>query len=96
MRREHKPDDRVGTPAQRPFGGLRDARRPVLHTGEDRQSERALERGPRLLRDCVQRVGLFDAESPVAGNEIFQMLRSNWSAASDVGVVRGNVVEPLG
>ena len=56
VRREHEPDDRVGAGRERALGRLGDARRPVLHAGEDRQAELALERRARLLGDRVERV----------------------------------------
>ena len=37
VRREHEPDDDVGAGRERGLGRLGDARRPVLHAGEDRQ-----------------------------------------------------------
>ena len=91
MRREHEPDDDVGAGRERGLGRLGDARRPVLHAGEDRQPELALERGARLLGDRVERVVLLDAEAAVALDEVLEVLRRDRPAAADVGVVRGHV-----
>ena len=96
VRREHEPDDLLGSGRDRRIGRVRDARRPVLHPGEDRQPELGLERRARLLGDRVERRGVLDAEPPVALDEIGEVLRRDRAAAADVGVVRGDVRQPLG
>ena len=96
VRREHKADDAVGAVCHRGVGGLGDARRPMLHAGEHREVELALESGAGLLGDRVQRRGLLDAEPPVARDEILEMLRRDGPAAADVRVVRGHVGEAFG
>ena len=96
VRREHEADDRLGACGERRFRGVGDARRPVLHAGEDGQLELALERGARLLGDRVQRRRVLDPEPAVALDEIVEVLGRDRPAAADVGVVRGHVGEPLG
>src|SRR5205085_7206854 len=83
VRREHEPDDRARTAANSTVCRLRDARRPVLHPGEDRPLERALERGARPLCDRVQRRLPLDAEAAVALHEIVEMLRGDRAAAAN-------------
>ena len=96
MRRQHEADDDVGARRERRLRGVGDARRPVLHAGEDRQAELVLERGARLLGDRVQRIVLLDPEPAVARDEIVEVLGRDRPAAADVRVVRGHVREPLG
>ena len=55
MRREHEPDDDLGTARERAFDGVGDARLPVAHACVDGQRERLLEGSTRLLRDGVER-----------------------------------------
>ena len=95
MRREHEPDHLLGARRNGRVDRIRDPRRPVLHPREDRQAELGLERFPRLLGDRVERRGVLDAEPPVALDEIGETLRRDRAAAADVGVVRGNVGQPL-
>ncbi len=97
MRREHEADDFVGAGGEtRCVDRIGDARRPVLHPGVDRQPELRLERGARLLGDRVERRRVLDPEPPVALDEIGEVLGRDRPAAANVGVVRGNVGEPLG
>ena len=86
-----------GAGGHRRVCGLGDARRPMLHAGEDRDvSELGLERRPRLLGDRVQRRALVDAQSAVALDEVLEQLRPDRPPAADVAVVGGNVGQPLG
>ena len=96
VRREHEPDDLLGPRGDSRLGSVRDPRRPVLHPREDRHPELGLEGGARLLGDRVERRGVLDAEPPVALDEIGEVLRRDRPAAADVGVVRGDVRQPLG
>ena len=95
VRREHEADDLLRPTLERPFDGLRDPRLPVPHAGEDRQAELGLERGARLLGDLVQRVRVLDPEPLVAGDEVGQKGGRDRPAAADVGVVSGDVLEPV-
>ena len=99
LRRSTAPSSAARAPARRDIAAacerrldcLGDARLPVAHPREDRQAERRLERRAGLLGDRVQRrrpVALPDAERPVAGDEILEVLRRDRPAAADVGVVR--------
>ena len=96
VRREHQPDDPLGTVCHRCIGGVGDARRPVLHPGEHRKLELALERCTGLLGDRVQRRGLLDPEPAVPRDEILEMLGRDGPPASDVRVVRGHVGQSFG
>ena len=96
VRREHEADDLLGSRGDRRLGRVRDPRRPVLHPGEDRQAQLGLERRARLLGDRVERRGVLDPEPPVALDEIGEVLGRDRPAAADVGVVRGDVRQPLG
>jgi hypothetical protein len=72
VRREHEPDDRGRSARERAVHGVGNPRRPVLHPREDGQPQLPLERGPRPLRDLVQRVPILDPEPSVAGGQILQ------------------------
>src|SRR6266851_8033097 len=56
VRSENEADDALGARLDRPGGGVRNPRRPVLHAGQDGHAELLLEGRTRLLRDRVQRV----------------------------------------
>jgi hypothetical protein len=96
VRREDEPRQPLGAARERALDGLRDPRLPVAHPREDGQPELALERRARLIRDRVQRRGLVDPEPPVALDEVLEQLRADRPPAADVGVVGGDVGEPLG
>ena len=96
VRREHEPDEHVGAARERRLGRLDDPRRPVLHARQDGDAELDLERRARGLGDRVQRRAVLDPEPPVALDEIGEVLRRDRPPAADVGVVGGNVGEPLG
>ncbi len=96
VRREDEADDDVRAGCRRCVGRVRDARSPVLHSGEHRQAELALERRARLLGDRVQRVVLLDAEPAVTRDEVVEVLGRDRAAAADVRVVRRHVGKPFG
>ena len=95
VRREHEADECARAGGERRSDGVRDARRPVLHAGVDRQAELGLERGPRRLGDRVQRVRVLDPEAAVAVDEIVEVLGRDRPAAADVRVVGRDVGDPL-
>ncbi len=95
VRSEHEPDDLLGSGLESRICGVRDSRRPVLHSGEDRKPELVLEGGARLLGDRVERRGVLDSQPPIALDEIGEILGRDWPAAADVGVVGGYVRQPL-
>ena len=96
VRREHEAAICSAPEETRRLGSIRDARRPVLHPREDGQPELGLERSARLLGDRVERRRVLDAEPPVALDEVGEVLGRDRAAASDVGVVGGDVRQPLG
>ena len=61
VRRQHEPDEPVGTVSERALDGLRDPRVPMLHAHVNGQAGRLLQAGPLRLRDPVQRRGAADA-----------------------------------
>ena len=96
VRREDKTDDLVRASGERGVDRVRDPRRPVLHPRADGHPELALERGARLLGDRVERGRVLDPQPPVPLDKVGEVLRRDRPAAADVGVVRGDVGEPLG
>ena len=95
VRREHEADYLLRSFGNRPIGRIRDPGRPVLHPRKDREPELGLERRARLLGDGVERRRVLDPEPPVALDELGEMLGRDRAAAADVGVVRGDVPQPL-
>ena len=55
MRREHEPDERLGSTRERSLHGLANPRPPVLHADEDRYPELAFKPGTLRFGDHVER-----------------------------------------
>ena len=99
VRREHEPDERPVAAPERLLDGRADPRVPVPHAGEHGQAERSSSAARVCLGDRVERrrpARVVDPERAVAGDEVVEVLRANRAAPADVGVVLGDVREPVG